>query len=468
MFQKLHILNIGTPLFRDELRRQGAPAAHVDWKPVAGGNVKVMEALDRLAADERIDRANRIAAEKIMAAHPVWVGMALARDVIAFHKEKMILCAGPPIAYDRMCGPMRGAVLGAVVYEGWAGDLEEAEAYVRRGEVSFGPCHEFGAAGPMAGIVSPTMPVHVVENKAEGNRCFSTVNEGLGKVLRYGANSGDVLDRLCFIRDTFYPAVKEVLKLAGEIDLKGLTAQALHMGDECHNRNKAATSLLIKQLAPVFMGMKTEAAARALEFMCANDHYYLNLSMAACKCSLDAAQGTPHSTVVTTMARNGVDFGIRVAGMPADRWFTGPAQYVRGLFFPGFSEEDANPDIGDSAITETMGIGGFAMAAAPSIVQFVGGTVADALAYSNSMYHITVAENTAFSLPSLDFRGSALGIDIRAVVANGILPIINTGMAHREAGIGQVGAGLVNPPEECFYSAVEAFAGREAQEWLEL
>lgn len=468
MFQELHILNVGTPLFRDELRRQGAAVAHVDWKPVAGGNEKVLEALDKLASDERIDKANQTAVGKIMAAHPVWVGMALAKEVIAFSREKMILYAGPPIAYERMCGPMKGAVLGAVVYEGWAGNLAEAKALVEQGRVAFAPCHEFGAVGPMAGIVSPTMPVHVVENKTEGNRSFSTVNEGLGKVLRYGANSGDVLERLYFIRDTFYPVMKEVLKRAGGVDLKGLTAQALHMGDECHNRNKAATSLLIKQLAPVFMGLKTDEAARALEFMCANDHYYLNLSMAACKCALDAAQGTPHSTVVTTMARNGVDFGIRVAGMPADQWFTGPAQFVRGLFFPGFSEEDANPDIGDSAITETMGIGGFAMAAAPSIVQFVGGTVADALAYSGSMYHITVAENTAFSLPSLDFRGSALGIDIRAVVSSGILPIINTGMAHKDAGIGQVGAGLVNPPQECFFGAVEAFAEMEGRGWPEL
>ncbi len=458
MFKELNFLNVGAPMFKDEIIKQGAYAAQVEWKPVAGGNIKAIEALDKLQDNEEIDKANQQAIEKIKGAHPVLIDMAIAKDVIPALNNKTILHAGPPIAYKDMCGPMVGAIIGAIIYEGWADDYETAQKLAENGEVTFAPCHEHNAVGPMAGIISPTMPVHVVKNITDGNYSYATVNEGLGKVLRYGANSQEVIERLKFIRDKFYPVMKEIILKAGSIDLRSLTAQALHMGDECHNRNKAATALLLKELVPHFMVSKNPDALSALEFICANDHYYLNLSMAACKCSLDAAQRVKNSTVVTTMARNGVEFGIRVAGLASDFWFTGPAQYVQGLFFPGFTEEDANPDIGDSAITETMGIGGFAMAAAPSIVQFVGGSVDDAIAFSNSMYDITVSENSTFSLPPLDFRGSALGIDIRAVVSAGVLPIINTGMAHKEAGVGQVGAGLVRPPEKCFIDALIGFA----------
>ncbi len=455
---QLNILNVGTPLFQKEIARQQVPCLHVDWKPAAGGDIKLIEALDRLMEDEQVDEANRLAVEKIKQAHPVLVDVEQALRAIPGMTEKTILHAGPPIAYQDMCGPMRGAIMGALMYEGLAATVEEADKLAASGEITFSPCHEHHAVGPMAGVISPSMPVHVVKNVTDGNYSYATINEGLGKVLRFGANSPEVLDRLRYIEKEFAPVLKAVVALAGGVDIKNLTAQALHMGDECHNRNKAATALLIRDLLPYFLDASIDQAAakKALAFMRGNEHYFLNLSMPACKCMMEAAHGVPKSTVVTVMARNGVEFGIKVSGMPADRWFTGPAQVVQGLMFPGFDETDANLDLGDSAITETTGIGGFAMAAAPSIVQFVGGSVSDALGYSTQMYEITETENPGYSLPPLDFRGAATGIDIRRVLATGILPVINTGMAHREAGVGQVGAGIVHPPAECFEKAVAA------------
>jgi hypothetical protein len=309
----------------------------------------------------------------------------------------------------------------------------------------------------MAGILTASMPVLIVENRAHGNRAYSNLNEGLGKVLRYGAYSEDVIDRLRWIQTSLGPALGEALRAGGGIDVRGLIAQAVQMGDECHNRNRAASALLIKALAPQVAALDVPAAERARIFAFAggNEHFFLNAGMAACKAAIDAAHGIPGSTLVTTMARNGTDFGIRVSGL-GDRWFTGPAEPVTGLYFSGYSAEDANPDVGDSAITETAGLGGFAMAGAPAIVQFVGGTPADAIRATRLMYEITLGESQAYRLPTLDFRGTPTGIDVRLVMQTGILPQINTGIAHRKAGIGQIGAGLVKPPRACFEAALRA------------
>ena len=314
----------------------------------------------------------------------------------------------------------------------------------------------------MAGIISASMPVQVIENKTQGNFSYCTLNEGLGKVLRFGAFNDEVLTRLRWIQGELGPALKKAVLLSGGIDIRSLIAQAVQMGDECHNRNKAGTSMFIRTIAPFLAraGLAAEVQARVLEFIHSNDHFFLNLSMPACKAALDAAHGIEHSTVVTTMCRNGVEFGIRVSGCPGNTWFTGPAQLIKGLMFPGFTMADACPDIGDSAITETCGIGGFAMGGAPAIVQFVGGTVDDAVAYSQKMHEITTAENTNYANPNLNFRGAATGIDVRKVIRTGILPVINTGMAHKDAGVGQVGAGIVNPPRECFEKALFALANR--------
>ncbi len=405
-----------------------------------------------------IREINRAAVAAIQQSQPVLTGIGIAGEVVPRLRRNLLLHAGPPITWARMSGPMRGAVMGALIYEGLAKTPAEAEQLAASGDISFEPWHEHDGVGPMAGVATASMPVWIVEDKAAGRRTFCTLNEGLGKVLRYGAYSDEVMVRLRWMRDVLGPVLREALTLRPEINLKALIAQALQMGDEVHNRNRAATSLLFRELAPAILRTKskTEDQLKVLEFLNANDHTFLNLSMPAAKIMLQAAEWREGCTIVTTMARNGTDFGIRVAGLK-DRWFTAPAGIVKGLLFPGFTEQDCNPDIGDSAITETCGLGGFSMAAAPAIVKFVGGSVADAMTYTQKMYEITETESEAFQIPSLDFRGSPLGIDLLKVCETGILPQINTGIAHREAGIGQVGAGLVTPPMACFENALAAY-----------
>lgn len=407
---------------------------------------------------ERIEGANRLALERILNAQPTLIGIGTAGEVIPGMTKKTILHAGPPISWERMRGPLRGAVIGGLIYEGLAKDEKEAVELAASGEIIFAPCHHHDAVGPMAGVVTASMPVWIVRNMDQGNQAYCTFNEGLGKVLRYGAYGEEVIARLRWMEKVLAPVLKAALELSGPINLKNMIAQAIMMGDEGHNRNKGGTSLLIRELAPYIVAAHfcNKDKIDVLQFMHGNDHFFLNLTMPACKASLEAAKGIPYSTIVYTMARNGTEFGIRVSGL-GDRWFTAPAEVIDGLYFPGYSAADANPDIGDSAITETCGIGGFAMAAAPAIVQFVGGTPEDAINYSKMMYEITEGANNTYKIPVLNFRGTATGIDIRKVVETGILPIINTGIAHKEPGVGQVGAGLVRPPMKCFEDALEAF-----------
>lgn len=453
------VVNVGSGVFAASMREQGAKVFDVDWRPPALGKPELIRALEALEDRADIDEANRVALEGYYSARPVLVGIGTAGDVIPGLRDRMILHAGPPVTWDRMSGPMRGAVIGALMHEGWAASAEEAERMAAGGEVEFSPCHEHSTVGPMAGVVSPSMPVFIVENRAGGNRSFCTLNEGLGKVLRYGAYSRDVLERLRWMADILAPVLARAIELSGGIDLKSAIAQALHMGDEVHNRNRAATSLFVRAVAPYLVdtGYRPADIRRVLEFINGNDHFFLNLSMPAAKAMLEAAHGVAKSTMITVMSRNGTEFGIKVSGL-GDRWFVGPAQRVKGLYFPGFCDDDANPDIGDSSITETAGLGGFAMAAAIPIVQFVGGTPEDAIEFSKRMYGITLSENRFFSIPALGFRGTPTGIDLRKVVGTGVLPQINTGIAHKDPGIGQVGAGLVTPPWDCFEKALLAFA----------
>jgi len=406
-----------------------------------------------------IENANRTAVERMTSARPMLTGIAQARDVIPGLTDDLLLHAGPPIAWERASGPLRGAVIGALLFEGRARSEAEAVALVERGEVRLEPCHHHAAVGPMAGVISPSMRVYVVEDAVHGHRTFSNLNEGYGKVLRYGAFSDEVLAKLRWMNDVLASVLAEALNRSGGIDLRALLAEALHMGDEGHNRNKAGSLLFLKLLAPqVAHGTSgADAQSEVLKFLGDNPLSVLNPVMAACKAMADAAHGVEGSTIVSAMARNGTDFGIRVSGL-GDRWFTAPAQVPDGLYFPGFTAADANPDIGDSTITETAGIGAFAMAAAPAIVTFIGGTPQDALNATLEMYEITAAEHSQFTIPALGFRGSPVGIDLRKVVELGITPRVNTGIAHRQAGVGQVGAGLVRPPMEIFEAALVAFA----------
>ena len=407
-----------------------------------------------------IDNANQTAVNRLMEARPILKGVAPAKDVIPGMKDNLFLHAGPPIEWARMSGPLKGAIIGAMLFEGVAASEAEATAMAERGEVEFDSCHHHGAVGPMAGVTSASMKVYVVENVEHGNKSFSNLNEGYGKVLRYGAYSEDVLKKLHWMNDVLGVALADALAASNGLDLRALMSEALHMGDEGHNRNKAGSLLYLKLMAPLIAKTMKDNAAMSdvLQFLGDNALSVLNPVMAACKAMTDAAHGVEGSTIVTTMARNGTDFGIRVSGLGEKQWFTAPAEIPVGLFFSGYSQADANPDIGDSAITETAGIGGFAMATAPAIVTFVGGTPKDAMNATLEMYEITFAESKFFTMPSLDFRGTPTGIDIRKVVELGITPRINTGIAHKNAGVGQVGAGLVRPPLAIFEEALVAFA----------
>ena len=457
----LKVVNVGLAGFSDNVADAGGECVAIAWQPPALGDRDAAWALAQVFNDAAIEHANQVAFARFLEANPVLTDVAIARDVVPAMdaNRRLILHAGPPIAWPAMCGPMRGAVLGAILLEGWADTIAAATRLVDAGSIALEPCHHHGAVGPMAGIISPSMPVWVVENATGGNRAYSNFNEGLGKVLRFGANDGSVIDHLRFIASDVAPTLRAAVRQLGRIELKPLMAQALNMGDEVHNRNAAATSLLFKQIAPAVLAadIPRERAAATLRFIAGNDHFFLNLSMAACKAMLDAAAGVPASSMVTAMSRNGINFGIRLSGT-GDRWFEAPANPVDGLYFPGYARADAAADLGDSSITETAGVGGFAMAAAPAIVKFVGGTAADALHHSLRMRAITLGANPSFTLPALDFAAVAAGIDARKVVDRGILPVINSGIAHRDAGVGQIGAGITSAPMACFGAAVKELA----------
>lgn len=453
----LSVVNVGLASFADSIQQAGGDVVHLAWRPPADGDQAAGLRLAQLVNHPMVEAANQQAFQQFLQSQPVLMGVQKAQDVMAGLGADTILHAGPPIGWQAMCGPMQGAIVGAILYEGWAATHEDARSLAASGEIQFAPCHHYQAVGPMAGVISPSMPVWVVQDRHNGHTTFSNLNEGLGKVLRFGANDHMVIERLRWMERVLAGAMNEVLALTGGIDVRPLIAQALHMGDECHNRNVAASSLLFRKLASTLVRLPrpSEEVAEVLDFMAANDHFFLNISMAACKCMLDAAHGVPGSSFVTAMARNGVEFGIRVSGTGA-RWFTAPAPIVDGLFFPGYSQAEAAPDLGDSAITETCGIGGFAMGGAPAIVQFVGGSVSDAVAYTREMFPITLGTNGSYTSPALNFTGLPAGIDARKVVDTGITPVINTGIAHKEAGVGQVGAGVTRAPLACFIQAVDA------------
>jgi hypothetical protein len=409
---------------------------------------------------EMIEAANREALRRMEEADPVLVDVRKAADVIPRLGRHMILHAGPPIAWPEMCGPLRGAIAGAVLYEGWAPDLAAAEALAAAGGIEFHPNHHFDAVGPMTGMTTMSMPLMVVENRRFGNRAYCALNEGLGKVMRFGANGPEVIGRLRWLADALGPALGAALRRRGGLKLKPLIARGLAMGDEMHQRNLACSSLFVRELAPdlASAGGDGETLARLFAFIGGNDQFFLNVAMAMGKAIMDPVKGIAASTIVTAMSRNGTEFGIRVSGT-GERWFTAPVEMPQGLYFPGFAAADGNPDIGDSAIVETIGLGGMAMAASPAVAGFVGaGSAADAFNTTRRMYEITVARNADWTLPTLDFAGTPMGIDIRKVLETGLAPVINTGIAHRQPGLGQVGAGVVRAPLACFEQALIALA----------
>jgi hypothetical protein len=456
--QKLSVGNLGIETFKTTLVSQSTKVIHIDWRPPAGGDLKLIKALE-LLNDPRIEQANTKAFEIINKAEPTLIGVKYAYEVVPKLDKYTIGHAGPPLKWADMCGPLQGAVLGGIVYEGLANNLEDAEKLVKNNKIKFVSNHSIGCVGPMTGIITYSMPLWEVKNTTFGNVAYCTFNEGLGKVMRFGANGPEVIERLKWLEKSLAPAMKKALQLSGPISMKVMIAKALAMGDEMHQRNAGATALFVKEIINYLVQVVTsqEELKKIVSFITSNDQFFLNLAMASGKAIMDPAKNIPYSTVVTTMSRNGTNFGIKISAL-GETWFEAPVNHPRGLYFPGYTEADANPDIGDSAIVETFGIGGFAMGSSPAVVRFVGASsVSEAVAYSREMQEITVGLSPSFVIPNMDFVGVATAIDIRKVVSLGILPVINTGMAHKKPGIGQVGAGIVKAPLNCFTKGLIAF-----------
>lgn len=453
---RLKVVSVGYAAFAENLAAAGVETVSVAWRPPLDADPQVMSKLRERRAE--IAAANKAALEKMLRARPFLTGMGSAGETIPGMKKNLLLHAGPPVAWEKMCGPMRGAATGALIYEGLAKTAEEAQALAASGAVEFSPCHAHGAAGPVAGIISCSMPVFIVENLETGRKCFAAQSEGPGKTLRYGVYTPDVLERLRWLEKTLYPALKAALALSGPLDLKAIIAQALQMGDELHSRHRAATSLLYRVLAPsIIRTCAPETAAGALEFINGNDQFFSPIAMSAQKAVMDAARGTEKSSIIVAMAKNGVDIGIQLAGT-GEQWFTGPSPVPDAKFSGGYGRADANPDIGDSAIAETCGLGAFAAAAAPAVVQFIGGTAAATISRTLEMREICAGENPDWKIPQLEFNGAPAGIDILRAIEKGILPVMHTGAAHREPGIGQIGAGVSAAPPEPFIKAAQALA----------
>lgn len=461
---KPRIINVGLQSFNESILQYGGRTEQFNWRPRAGGNKKMIRILDALEDfEDQIAADNQEVTDKIKNAQPFLIDVVPAKTVIAELNEsqKTLLHAGPPIEWSEMTGPMQGSCIGAALFERWATNEEEARRLLESGEVRFMPCHHVQAVGPMGGITSANMPVFVVENRLTGNRAYCILNEGIGKVLRFGAYSQEVIDRLDWIKDVLGPTIAKALQLTEEgINLNVLIARSITMGDEFHQRNIAATLNFLKEIAPLIIqtDIPEDQKYEVIKFLADTDQFFLNIMMATGKAIVDGARSETKGTVVTTMTRNGVNFGIRIAETE-DEWHIAPVNTPKGLYFTGFTEADGNPDIGDSAITETVGVGAMAMVAAPGVTRFVGaGGFEDALETSNEMAKICLGHNSTFSIPTWDFQGTCLGIDIRKVVETGITPVINTGIAHKEAGVGQVGAGTVRAPLGCFENALTAYA----------
>jgi hypothetical protein len=456
---KLKALNLGIENFHDSLLQQSVSVINVLWKPLAGGDLELINIIENLNKDERIVLANKQAVERINNSVPVWIDVLPAKEAIKLPND-VILHSGPPLSYSEMSVPMKGAVLAALKFEGLAESEEEVESLVITDKIKFKPCHDYGCVGPMTGIISSSMPLLCVKNTKYGNMAYSTLNEGAGEVARFGASSTKTISHLNWIKEVLAPSLKKAVKAADGINLKLIIAQALNMGDELHMRNNASSTLFFKTVLPYIIKTNNnhQELSEISKFLSTNnDQFFLNFAMAAMKVSTDVANEISFSTIVTAMARNGVNFGIKISGL-GNRWFVEKAPIVEGLYFPGFNSQDANPDIGDSAIMETGGLGGFAIAAGISVLKLLGNSsFSEAMLITENMYQITNDFSQNYFIPNLNFKGVPLGIDLIKVISTGITPMINTAIASKKAGGGMIGAGISRAPMKMFVDALKAF-----------
>ena len=453
LFQtELRVISAGVEEFAQALQQQSVPVMHLDWRPPADGNMEIVGILNAIYSDqklmERIDTANQQVIQRIQESNPQIVDVSTASEAMGL-PEYTVAHAGPPISWERMAGPQKRAVMGAIQFEGWASSNEAAADLVSSGRVSLSPNHLYNAVGPMTGIISPSMPVLVARNETFGNYAFSTFNEGRGNTLWFGVFDKGTLERLHWIRDVLGPAMKAAIGQHGPIDVFDIVSQGLQMGDECHARHVACTSLLVKRLMSSMLdaGVDARAVASIIRFADENNHFFLNFTMSAVKATMDAAHGVPFSTIVTAMSRNGVDFMLRVSGL-GNRWTVSTMPPMEeAVYYTGYGVEEAAGDIGDSAIIETCGLGGMAIASAPTVAPFVGGRLADEIAAIEKMSIITLAKHNKFRMSPMDMENTPVGIDLRRVVETRIVPFITTGVLHETSPtVGQIGTGVARAP----------------------
>jgi hypothetical protein len=459
---EVNVVNVGLPLFADAIRDQGAAVVDVEWRIPGGGRPEFVAALSRLSGRfyDRVHAANDEVLRRLNAATPVLTGLARCGDAVPGVGSRTVLHCGPALDWAAAGDPLRRSIAATVVAEGWTGDVAEVPRLVETGGVLLASANAHGTVLPMATAIGPSAPVFVVDNEVAGTRAFTAINQGPGQAPWLGVNTPDAVARLTTIRDVVAPVLRAALVSAGPIDLFGLVAQGLQMGDEVHMRSQATANLLWRTLLPHLVTVRSPDLVEAVRVLSANHLFFLNLAMAAAKATLMAAYDVPDSSVVVGMSRNGTSFGIRLAGT-GDAEFLAPAPQVgSALYHAGFDEQDAAPDIGDSALLELVGLGGAAAAASPAVAAFLGGSVQDAIATSAEMEMICVGSSSRFTLPLLEHRGSPLGVDARTVVETETTPAINTGILHVSDGAGQVGAGIARAPLECFQGAVLALDAR--------
>ncbi|MGH3276131.1 MAG: DUF1116 domain-containing protein [Streptosporangiaceae bacterium] len=456
--EKVSVVNVGLRLLGDAVRAQQVPVLDVRWRIPAGGRQDLVGSLTSLLGPRaaRVDQANREVLRRLDEGSPLLTRIGSALSEVPGMTSSTILHCGPPLPWERFCDPLRRSVLAAIMAEGLADAPDAAGTLVAQDDVHLESASQHDTVLPMATALGPSAPVIVAKLPAGGNRAFSGLNQGPGKTAWFGVDGPEAVARLAFLRDAVGPVLNEALRASGPIDILAMVAQGLAMGDDSHMRSQATTNLLIRHLLPYLAEAADPRLPQVARFLSGNHLFFLNVAMAAAKAVTDWAAQVRDSSIVTGMARNGTTFGIRLAAT-GDRWFQAPAPPVSdALYNPGFGPADGAPDIGDSAVLELAGLGAAAAAASPAVAAFLGGHMAAAVGATRAMDRICAGRSSRLTIPFLDFRGSPLGVDVRKVVETGITPSITTGILHRDAGTGQVGAGVAHAPLACFEEALTA------------
>lgn len=347
--------------------------------------------------------------------------------------------------------------MGAALHEKWAVSREDAEDKFRRNEIKLGACNDHATVGAGAGILSPSMPVLICRDMHNGNEGYCLPFEGRSGLGVWGVYNDDVEATLQVIEKQFAPAVNQVLTEQGGIPVKGIIARSLQMNDDIHTRQTAAGLILLSEIAPKLMhsDLDREAITMCIEMFSSSERWFHPLGMASAMSTIRGLKGTEYSTVVTAICNGGVNTGLKVAAL-GEQWFTAPAPMLTGSYLsPQWSEKDASPYCGDSTITEVVGMGAFAGAAAPSVLRLRGGTYQDGINQSMDMRTLTVGLNSNYPIPLLDFTGPGLAIDIRKVINTGTPVVCHGGIISKDGG--QIGAGIATFPMEVYVDAMYAF-----------